>query len=131
MTTRKLTTNWGRYFVLLTLVTGVIFHITRLIVGVSDFQNMFTPTVDAIFTMPIVIGIIGILATWKYMHFRNRWEKGAVVITLAYFTLSMPLHLRTWFTGNTDYIAGFPYWYSIIFLAYTSVLLWVWWRLKV
>jgi hypothetical protein len=131
MGTRNLSTNWGRYAVLLTLFTGILLHSARLIVGVSAFQGIFTPMLDAIFTIPIVVGIIGMIVTWKHIQFRNRWEKGVVIFTLGYFVVSMPLHLRTWFTGNTDYIAGFPYWYSFIFLGYTAILVWVWLRVKV
>lgn len=123
--------NWGRWTVIFTLITGIVLHSTRLIVGVNAFQELFTPLLDAIFTIPIVIGIIGIIATWKYFEFRGWLEKGVVIFTLFYFVVSMPLHFQTWFTGNVDYIANFPYSYSFIFIAYSSVLIFVWARLKV
>jgi len=123
--------NWGRWTVIFTLITGIVLHSTRLIVGVDAFQDIFTPLLDAIFTIPIVIGIIGIIATRKYFEFRGWLEKGVVIFTLFYFVVSMPLHFQTWFTGNVDYIANFPYSYSFIFIAYSSVLIFVWARLKV
>ena len=131
MGTRNLNTNWGRYAVIATLLTGVVLHSTRLVVGVEAFQGIFTPLLDALFSVPIILGIIGMAVTWKYMRFRNRWEKGVVMFTVFYFTASMPLHLKTWFVGNTDYIAATPWWYGIVFLSYTSILLFVWWRLEI
>lgn len=124
-------TNWGRWMIILTLLIGAIFHTTRLIVGVATFQDMYTTTVDALFTIPIVLGIIGVLITWHYINFRNRIEKGITILTLAYFTFSMPLHLQTWFTNDTGYIARFPWWFSFIFLSYTTVLLIIWARLRI
>ena len=122
--------NWGRWMVIFTLMVGIIFHSTCLIVGVDTFQEIFTPTVDAIFTIPIIFGIIGMIATWRYFQFRGRIEKGIIIFSLAYFILTMPLHLRTWFTNNTEYIISFPWWYSIIFISYSSVLIFVWTRLQ-
>ena len=127
---KNLNTNWGRYAVIVTLLTGMLLHGTRLIVGVEAFQGILTPLLDALFSIPIILGIVGMAVTWKYIRFRNRWEKGAAILTAFYFTASMPLHLKTWFAGNTDYIAAFPWWYSIIFISYSSVLLYVWWRLN-
>ena len=117
--------------VLFTLALGIAFHSTRLIVGVDAFQEIFTATVDIVFTIPMVFGIIWMVSTWRYFQFRGRIEKGVAVFTLMYFTLTMPLHLRTWFTGNTDYITAFPWWYSIVFISYSSLLLFVWTRLRI
>jgi len=44
---------------------------------------------------------------------------------------SIPLHVQTWYTKNTDYILVFPMWYSLVFLAYSSIMVFVWSRLKI
>lgn len=123
--------NWGRWLVIVTLLIGIGLHLTRLIVGSDAFQPLFTATLDAIFTIPIVLGIIGMVRTWRFIQFRGRFEKGVAIFTLAYFVVSMPLHFQTWFTGNTDYITAFPWWYSLVFISYSSLLLFVWSRLRI
>jgi hypothetical protein len=54
-----------------------------------------------------------------------------VSVTGVYFLLSVPLHIQTWYTQNTDYILVFPMWFSLIFLTYSSLLVIVWSRLKI
>jgi hypothetical protein len=127
----KIKINWGRWMIVLTFIIGIIFHTTRLIIGVEAFQEIFTPVIDAIFTIPIVLGIIGVIMTWPYFDFRNRLEKGAIIVTLGYFIVSMPLHLQTWFTNDTGYIARFPWWYSLVFLSYSTILMIFWLRLGI
>jgi hypothetical protein len=123
--------NWARYLVIFTLLTGVGFHATRLIIGVEAWQSFFTPAIDSAFSIPILLGSVTMLLGWAAFDFRSRVEKGVVVFTFIYFTGSMPLHVQTWFTQDTSYIASFPLWYSILFIGYVTPLLWVWARLKV
>lgn len=122
--------NLGRISVIFTLCTGILIHSTRLIVGPERFQLIFTPQIDAVFTIPIILGIVGMFWMRPYYHFRNRWEQGAVIFTQVYFIVSLPLHLQTWFSGSTEYTAFFPWWYSLIFLGYSTLLIWVWVRLR-
>lgn len=120
----------GRISVIVTLASGIFLHGWRLL-NLSGFERFFTPQRDALFTIPIVISIVSMIATWRYFRFRNRLERGIVLFTLGYFIVSMPLHLQTWFTGNVDYIARFPRWYSVLFILYSSALIGVWINLQV
>jgi hypothetical protein len=128
--TRQTVAGWARYFVISTLLIGIGFHVTRLIAGVEKFQTMFTPLVDALFSIPIILGIAASVWGWPAFDLRSRARKAVVMVTIAYFAASMPLHFRTWFTWDTSYIARFPWWYSLVFLSYTSILMWVWLRLE-
>jgi hypothetical protein len=122
---------FARFLVIHTLLAGVGFHVTRLVIGVEAFQALFTPTVDAAFSVPIILAILAMFGGWPVFRFRRKADKPVVMITLAYFTLSVPLHVQTWFTQDTSYILSFPWWYSLIFIGYSSLLVWVWARLRV
>ncbi len=118
--------------VLITLVIGMYLHVTRLFIGTEMLiKYIYTATFDAMFAIPMLVGVLSFLPAWKHFVFRNKFEKVVVAITGVYFLISMPLHVQTWYTQNTDYILVFPMWFSLVFLTYSSVLMLVWWRLKV
>jgi hypothetical protein len=118
--------------VLITLIIGIYLHFTRLFIGTEMLiKHIYTATFDAVFAIPMLLGAVAIFPAWKYIVFRNKFEKAAVAVTGAYFLLSVPLHVRTWLSQSTDYILVFPMWYSLLFLAYTSVMMFVWWRLRI
>ena len=121
----------ARYLVIFTLLVGVVFHATRLVVGVDAFQSMFSATIDTLFSIPIVLGIVAMLYGMNAIDFHGNVRRGIGWFTLGYFAVSMPLHVQTWFTQDVSYIATFPWWYSIVFLSYTACLLWVWAQAKV
>lgn len=121
----------ARFFVLLTLNIGAFFHICNLLLGTDlVLERIFTPLADSLFAIPMVIGGFAVIFARKEIHFRNKFEKFVVYFTAFYFIASMPLHIQTIITQSTEYIRWFPVWYSLIFLAYTTVLQWVWWNLK-
>jgi len=118
--------------VLLTLGIGMYLHFTRLFLGTELLiKYIYTATFDAIFAIPMLLGVISFLPTWKRIVFRHKLEKIAVAITGVYFLASVPLHIQTWVTQSTAYILVFPLWFSLVFLTYSSLLVFVWWRLKI
>ena len=118
--------------VLITLGIGMYLHFTRLFLGTDLLiKHVYTATFDAIFAIPMLLGVISFLPVWKRIIFRNKFEKVAVAITGVYFLASVPLHLQTWVTQSTAYIRVFPQWFSLVFLTYSSLLMIVWWRLKI
>lgn len=107
-------------------------HFTRLFIGTELLiKHIYTATFDALFALPMLLGVISFLPAWKRIVFRNKLEKTAVAITGVYFLASVPLHIQTWYTQSTDYILVFPQWFSLVFLTYSSLLVFVWWRLKI
>ena len=121
----------ARISVTTTLLIGAGMHLSRLILGTDWFiANVYTPLADSIFTLPIALGAIAIIAARDEYDFRNRFEKAIVSWSGTYFTASIPLHLQTWFTQNTHYARLFPMWFSGVFLVYTSIMQVVWWNLK-
>ena len=121
-----------RSAVLITLGIGIYLHFTRLFLGTELLiKYIYTAAFDAVFAIPMLIGVVSFLPTWKHIVFRSKFEKVLVSVTGVYFLLSVPLHIQTWYTQNTDYILVFPMWFSLIFLTYSSLLVIVWSRLKI
>ena len=118
--------------VLITLGIGMYLHFTRLFLGTELLiKYIYTAAFDAVFAIPMLIGVISFLPTWKHIVFRNKFERVIVSLTGVYFLASVPLHIQTWYTQNTDYILAFPIWFSYLFLTYSSLLMIVWLRLRV
>lgn len=118
--------------VLITLGIGMYLHFTRLFLGTELLiKYIYTATFDAVFAIPMLIGVVSFIATWKHIVFRNKFERVIVSLTGVYFLASVPLHVQTWYTQNTNYILVFPMWFSLLFLTYSSLLVIVWSRLKI
>lgn len=129
---QRMLSHLAKPSVLVTLAIGMYLHLTRLFIGTALLTKyIYTATFDTVFAIPMLCGVISILPAWKYIIFRNKFEKVIVGLTEVYFLASVPLHVQTWVTQNTDYILVFPLWFSLVFLTYSSVLLIIWWRLKV
>jgi hypothetical protein len=102
---------------LITLGTGIVLHVSSLIMGRDAFvQQLFTPTFDAIFAIPMTIA--GVSAIWLYRSaiFPALWQRLVYIFIAFYFTLSFFLHLSTLITWDTGYVLGFPAWYPIVAL---------------
>lgn len=122
----------ARPAVLIILGIGMYLHFTRLFIGTELLiKYIYTATFDTVFSIPMLIGLVGFLPAWKRMVFRNKFEKVVVIATGLLLVLSVPLHVQTWYTQSTNYLLVFPMAYSIIFLAYSSVMVFVWSRLTI
>jgi hypothetical protein len=122
----------ARPAVLITLGIGMYLHFTRLFLGTELLiRYIYTTAFDMAFSIPMLLGLLGFLPVWKRMAFRNWLEKVIVAATGIMFLLSVPLHIQTWYTQSTDYILAFPTAYSLVFLAYSSVMVFVWSRIKI
>ena len=118
--------------VLITLGIGMYLHFTRLFIGTELLiKYIYTAAFDTVFSIPMLVGLVSFLPAWKRMVFRNKFEKVVVVVTGLLLLLSVPLHVQTWYSQSTNYILVFPMAYSIIFLAYSSVMVFVWSGLKI
>jgi len=120
-----------RTAVIITLITGMYLHVTRLFIGFDALiAQIYTATFDAIFAIPMVIGAVCILPAWKQFAFRGKFEKFIVGLTGLYFWISILLHVQTIYSRSTDYIRVFPEWYSFFFLAFTTAMLVTWLRIR-
>ncbi len=121
----------ARISVMLTLLIGAVMHLARLLFGTDWFiARVYTPLIDSLFALPIILSAFAIIAARAEYSFRNRFEKIIVLWTGFYMTASIPVHVQTWFTQNTDYARLFPMWFSAVFLVYTTIMQIVWWSLR-
>lgn len=121
----------ARVSVMLTLLIGAVMHLTRLLFGTDWFIGyIYTPLIDSLFALPMILSSVAIVAARSGYVFRNRFEKIVVIWTGIYMTASIPIHVQTWFTHNTDYARLFPIWFSAVFLVYTTAMQVIWWNLK-
>jgi hypothetical protein len=114
---------WFRGLTLLTLATGAVLHGSSLPLGRETFVKvLFTPQFDAIFAMPMTAaGTLGLLL-YRRAIFRAPWQRVVYIAMLAYFILSIVIHLRTLFTWDTSYVLAFPSWYSLpIFIVFFAL----------
>lgn len=95
-------------------VFGAGIHLLRLLVGDEFFVNIFfTPVVDGIFGLVMVVSAI---AGWglRSRIMGGRWLRGVFFFGLLMITISIPIHLRGFFIGSTEYITNFPQLYSLV-----------------
>jgi hypothetical protein len=93
---------------------GALIHIGRMIVGLERWQQeVFTPPVDIAFGLLIIVPAVAGVLSWRL--YSGGWG-GRIVFGFAMFLLiiSVPLHLRTILTWNTEYLLAFPFWYSAV-----------------
>ena len=83
-----------RYAALITIITGLYVHITRLFVG-DDLlvQHVATLLFDKLLILPMAYAAVSGLLTWRRMQFHSDWHKLAMGGIVLYITLSVPLHI--------------------------------------
>ncbi|MEW6682460.1 MAG: hypothetical protein AB1451_06000 [Nitrospirota bacterium] len=103
-----------RSIAMLIFSLGVFMHAGSLVVGREPFAHgVMVPALDVAFGVLVAVGaILGLLAWRRYTGGRAlRWVYGFAMFMLL---ISVPIHLKTLFTWNTDYLLAFPLWYSAI-----------------
>jgi len=106
-----------RYAIATTLIAGMYLHVTGLFIGRELLlRYVLTPAFDMAFAMPMTYGGIVSWIVWKRVVHPSWWHRVVYGFLAVYFTLSIPLHIRTFFTQRTDYILAFPGWYSYFIL---------------
>ena len=119
---------FSKYAVVITVIGGMYLHLTSLFIGRELLkQYILTPQFDMVHAIPMIYaGIAGWLA-WNNVIFDRRWKKFFYGFIMAYFTISIPIHIRTFLTQSTDYIDVFPSWYSYpVLVLMTAILLFAW-----
>ena len=117
----------GFYFrplAILVIATGFYLHLTRLFVGDTILiQYILTPLFDQLFAVPMTLaGIAGIMS-WKQMGFRSRGHKAFMRFIVIYITVSIPLHIATYFTHSTEFTRVFPIWLSAAYLPFFAAVI--------
>jgi hypothetical protein len=114
-----------------TLLIGMYLHATAIFLGVPlMIKHLVTPAFDMLFAIPITYGALAGWLNWNRVVHRSGWHTFAYGFLTVYFTASVPIHLRTYFTHNTDVLLAFPSWYSAALLPVLVALAVFTWRLQ-
>lgn len=114
-----------------TLFAGLYLHISVLFFGHAlVLKHVVTPTFDMLLTIPMAYGAIVSWIVWRRVMHPNRWHRFIYGVLAVYFTISIPFHVRTYITGNTDMFTQFPVWYSAILLPFLTALIVFTWGLQ-
>ena len=93
---------------------GVAIHSLRLLVGSNELsEKYFIPPVDGAFGILLLISAIAGWLSFRYLT-GGRLSRVIFFFGLALITISVPIHLRGFIIGSTQYIANFPPLYSIV-----------------
>ena len=108
----------------LVIAIGFYLHLTRLFVGDTILIGyILTPLFDQLFAIPMVLASIAGLMSWKHMEFRSRGHKVFIRFIVIYITVSIPLHVATYFTHSTEFTRIFPIWMSAVYLPFFSAVI--------
>jgi hypothetical protein len=99
-----------RYAAMITILTGLYIHITRLFLG-DDLlvQHVVTPLFDKVLIVPMAYAAVSGLLAWRQIQFQSIWHKLALGWIIVYITLSVPLHIYvSYVLGSTRPLTAFP-----------------------
>jgi hypothetical protein len=99
-----------RYAAMITILTGLYIHITRLFLG-DDLlvQHVVTPLFDKVLIVPMAYAAVSGLLAWRQIQFQRIWHKLALGWIIVYITLSVPLHIYvSYVLGSTRLLTAFP-----------------------
>jgi len=116
---------------IVTLITGIYLHLSVVFLGHDIVvEHIATPTLDQLLAIPMTYAAIVSWIVWRRVVHPSRWHRFVYGVLAVYFTISIPFHVRTFVTGNTEIFKKFPVWYSVILLPYLVGLLVFSWRLR-
>ncbi len=117
--------------IIATLLMGMYAHLTALFIG-HDLLRMYvlTPAYDMALAVPMTYAGIVSWIVWRRVIHPAGWHRIVYSFLAVYFTISIPIHIRTYIAGNTDYVDVFPLWYSALILPVMLALLVFAWRLR-
>lgn len=121
-----------RHIAISTLLCGTYIHITRLVFGDELLlRYLVTPKFDHALSVLITYCALAGLASWKQMRFMSRAHKIFSGVVLGYFTISIPLHIVTYFTNSTKTLTAVPKWWSVFLMAYYPAAIVSLWRTRI
>ena len=77
---------------------------------------------------PLTFAAICLWAFRGDVHLRGRSQRVHYYAIATYFTLSVPIHVSTYFTRSTELLRFFPGWYSFVIVFVQLAMAIVMWR---
>lgn len=109
------------------LAIGVYLHVTHILVGREVFlERVLRPEIEWMVTAGMIYALgVGLVLRGRLAGSGRRLAVAYHVI-LAYFAVSVLIHVRAVITADTEYVRAFPDWYSypviVVMLAFLLVI---------
>ena len=105
------------------ITIGLYLHVTSLFIGRELLkQNILTPQFDLFLLMLFILGALGLIIFYNRIEFSSRIENILYILLAFWILISIPIHLSGILGGNTNFIDGFPAWYSYFFIGLFLIL---------
>jgi hypothetical protein len=118
---------------MLTIALGFCLHVYRIVFGDEmTLRHVLNPTTDALLLIPMTYAAVTGILIWRRVDFVNTAHKAFFTWSLAYITLSVPLHVYFGLIkGDVSfYVRFFGVWFSYLLLPFYVALLTMFWRLR-
>jgi hypothetical protein len=123
-----------REVAMLTIAIGFFLHLYRVIFGDdATLQYVVTQTTDILLMIPMTYASIAGILGYRRMRFVNRAHRIAITGSIAYITVSVPLHVYVTLVMQdvSGYVHMAGYWFSYLLLIVVYPLfLTMLWKLK-
>lgn len=117
MKTKYNTFKYYKIFAITTFSSGLLLHTSRIIFGAEYFmENILTITNDKIFSIPMILAAIYSWLAYSQVEFNKLWRKVVYIIIAIYTSISVPVHVKSWFSADMKQIEAFPERYSYFIL---------------
>ena len=99
----------------ITFVMGIYLHVSRWVFGNELLiQYLLTPTFDKTHAIPMTYSAISGWLGWSQLRFRSRAHRIVSKVIVIFITISVPLHVATYFGASMARFSVFPIWYSVL-----------------
>jgi hypothetical protein len=105
--------TYYKFFAAITLGIGLGLHISRALFGAEYFlKNILTLNNDKLFSIPMVLAALFAWLGYSSTDLTKRWRKIVYTLIAVYVTISVPVHVKSWFTNDLKQLEAFPEKYS-------------------
>ena len=133
-TAREAFRRHGYFFrevAMLTIAVGFVLHLYRVIFGdEATLQYVVTQTTDVLLMIPMTYAAIAGIVGYRRMRFVNRAHRIAITASIAYITVSVPVHIYVTLVmqdvGLYVHMAGYWFSYLLLFVVYPLFLTMLW-----
>jgi hypothetical protein len=102
--------------------SGIYLHLTRLFLDAQTLvEKIYTPNFDLAFFIPMLFVATCMPIFWSRVKSESRWRNIFYWVMVAYFWISVPIHLRAQIRQSTDFVFAFPAWYSLVMLPWLGL----------
>lgn len=109
--------TYYKIFAVITFSTGLFLHATRIIVGADYFlEHILTLNNDKLFSIPMILAAVYAWLAFKSTDLTKQWRKVIYTLIALYVTISVPVHIKSWFTEDLKQLKAFPENYSYFIL---------------